>query len=126
MKCTTLSPEADRRQLEEASAHCPAACSLVVFGRPALLTTRAKIPNEYLGKILTDRRDVRIIPRREQGLTVFRPVDPFDLRGVMNEQIRARHLVVDLMGSDDPLGDWLNVPLEDDETFRWNYDRTLA
>ena len=39
VRCVTLSPEADRKQLEELSANCSASCSLVVFGRPALLTT---------------------------------------------------------------------------------------
>ena len=59
--------------------------------------------------MLTDRRDVQIIPRREHGLYMFRPEDPFDLRGTTNERIRVKHLVVDLIGSDDPLGDWQNA-----------------
>jgi collagenase-like PrtC family protease len=126
MKCVTLSPEADRRQLEELCAHCPVPCSLVVFGRPPLITTRVQVPERFLGAVLTDRRGVRIIPRREHGLCVFRPVDPFDLRGLTNERIRVKHLVVDLVGSDDPVGDWKNIPLPEDKTFRFNYDRTLA
>jgi hypothetical protein len=126
IKCVTLSPEADRRQLEELCTHCPAPCSLVVFGRPPLITTRVKVPERFLGQVLTDRRDVRIIPRREHGLCVFRPVDPFDLRGLTNERIRVKHLVVDLVGSDDPLADWQNAPLPHNKTFHFNYDRTLA
>jgi hypothetical protein len=126
VKCFTLSPEADRRQMEELAAHCPAPCSLVVFGRPPLITTRVEIPERFLNQVLTDRWDVNIIPRREHGLCVFRPVDPFDLRGLTNERIRVKHLVVDLVGSDDPVRDWQNIPLPEDKTFRFNYDRTLA
>ena len=126
MKCVTLSPEADRRQLEEIAAYCTVPCSLVVFGRPPLMTTRVQVPERYLDQVLTDRRDVRIIPRREHGLCVFRPVEPFDLRGCVNERIRVKHLVVDLIGSDDPLSDWQNAPLAEEETFRFNYDRTLT
>jgi collagenase-like PrtC family protease len=126
MKCVTLSPEADRRQLEDLTAQCAVPCSLVVFGRPPLITTRVEVPEQLLGQVLTDRREVQIIPRREQGLCVFRPVEPFDLRGLTNEQIRVKHLVVDLIGSDDPLSDWQNLPLPEDESFHFNYDRTLA
>ncbi len=126
MKCVTLSLEAERRQLEELSAHCAVPCSLVIFGRPPLLTTRVQISEGFLGQVLTDRRGVQIIPRREHGLYVFRPVESFDLRGCTNQQVRVKHLVVDLVGSDDPLGDWQNVPLKGEKTFQFNYNRTLA
>ena len=43
-----------------------------------------------------------------------------------NQGIRVKHLVVDLVGSDDPVSDWQNAPLPDDEAFRFNYNRTLA
>jgi U32 family peptidase len=126
MKSVTLSPEADRRQLEDLTAQCAVPCSLVVFGRPPLITTRVEVPEQLLGQVLADRRDVQIIPRREHGLCVFRPVDPFDLRSLKNDQIRVKHLVVDLIGSDDPINEWQNLPLPEDKTFHFNYDRTLA
>jgi hypothetical protein len=97
-----------------------------VYGRPPLITTRVRVPDRLLGRILTDRRGVQIIPRLENGLYVFRPVEPFDLRASQNQRIRVKHLVVDLVGSDDPLGDWQNVPSVGDETFQFNYNRTLA
>jgi U32 family peptidase len=123
----TLSPEADRRKMEEMTAHCPAPCSLVVFGRPALVTTRVELSEEeFAGQILEDRRGVRLKVRRENGLWVLRPVEPFDLRGCQNDRIRARHLVVDLVGSDDPAGDWYDVPLPKSRRFLFNYDRTLT
>jgi collagenase-like PrtC family protease len=131
IRTVTLSPEADRRQLEELTACCPVPCSLVVFGRPPLVTTRVELPEGSLGQVFEDRRGVRLRPASEQGLTVFRPVEPFDLRDVKNERIRVRHLVVDLVGSDDPAGDWHAAatdlrPVPGDRPFRFNYDRTLA
>jgi hypothetical protein len=126
IECVTLSVEADRRQLEDVSVCCPVPCSLVVFGRPPLLTTRVEMARERLsGKVLEDRRGVRLTARPERGLWVFRPVEPFDLRATENERIRARHLVVDLVGSADPLGDWFEVPFDNKRTFRFNYDRSL-
>ncbi len=50
MKCVTLSPEADRRQLEELASHCTVPCSLVVFGRPPLITTRVEVPEKFLAR----------------------------------------------------------------------------
>jgi U32 family peptidase len=126
MKCVTLSPEADRRQLEEITAQCGVPCSLTVFGRPSLLSTRVKLPGNLLGEVLSDRRGANLIPRRERGLTVFRPAEPFDLRDLTNAKIRVAHLVVDLVGSNDPLGDWYAIPTEEDEPLRFNYKRTLA
>jgi hypothetical protein len=134
IECVTLSIEADRRQLEDVSGRCPAPCSLVVFGRPALAITRVELSAEDLGgRTLEDRRGVRITLRREHGLWVFRPIEPFDLRGTRNDRIHAAHLVVDLVGSADPPGDWYDLP--DDaqarkksktRIFRFNYDRTLV
>jgi hypothetical protein len=122
----TLSVEADRKQLEDVSACCPVPCSLAVFGRPPLLTTRVQLAkDQFLGKTIEDRRGVRLTGRPERGLWVFRPVDPFDLRATQNDRIRVRHLVVDLVGSPNPLDDWFNVPFDNKRTFRFNYDRSL-
>jgi putative protease len=126
IRSVTLSPEADRRQLEELTAHCPAPCSLVVFGRPPLVTTRAGLPESSLGRVFEDRRGARLLPALEQGLAVFRPVEPFDLRDLDNDRIRVRHLVVDLVGSDDPPRDWHSARQDGRRPFRFNYDRTLA
>lgn len=127
LECVTLSPEADRRQLEALSAHCPAPCSLVVFGRPALLTTRARLSEaDMAGQVFEDRRGAKLAARLERGLWVFRPVDPFDLRATSNDRIRVEHLVVDLVGSPDPVGDWHNAPVAGDKPFRFNYDRMLV
>jgi hypothetical protein len=124
LRGVTLSLEADRRQYEDMTAHCPVPCSLVVFGRPPLVTTRVRVPEEHLGKPLADRRGTRMIPRRERGLVVYRPESPFDLRATMNERICVAHLVVDLVGSPDPVGEWYDRPQR--KAFRFNYDRSLA
>jgi hypothetical protein len=121
----TLSPEADRRQLERVAANCPIPCSLVVFGRPPLMTTRVDLPDEYMRKTLADRRDIRVTVRREGGLWVLRPIDPFDLRDLRNERIVVKHLVVDLVGSEDPVRDWQEAPSRRKRLFRFNYDRRL-
>jgi len=67
-----------------------------------------------------------VIPRRERGLWVFRPEGPFDLRGVENRAIRVCHLVVDLVGSPDAMGEWQAGGWAKGTAFRFNYDRTLA
>ena len=121
----TLSIEAERRQLEELTAACALPCTLVVFGRPPLMTSRAELAQDVSGKVLTDRRGMAMQAHRERGLGVFRPVTPFDLRSTKNERIRAAHLLVDLTGSPDPLANWYETPSEE-RPFRFNYDRTLA
>jgi collagenase-like PrtC family protease len=126
LTCVTLSPEADRRQLEELTAVCPAPCSMVVCGRPPLLISRAELSEDWLGRTFEDRRGVRLTPRRERNLWVFRPAERFELRGLTNKSIRVQHLVVDLVGAEDPLADWFDAPLPGAKLFRFNYDRTLA
>jgi collagenase-like PrtC family protease len=123
LRLVTLSVEADRRQFEELTAHCPAPCSMVIYGRPPLMTSRVRVPEESLGQPLEDRRGVRMIAQREQGLVVFRPTRPFDLREVQNERIHVQHLVVDLVDAEDPIVEWYDRP---EEAFKFNYDRTLS
>ena len=69
---------------------------------------------------------MRLVSRRERGLWVLRPREPFDLRAVVNERIRVRHLVADLVGSEDPVREWYDVPPPGRHAFRFNYDRSLA
>lgn len=120
----TLSLEADRRQYEELTAHCPLPCSMVVFGRPALMITRVALPEAHLAQPFADRRGTRMVPRREGELVVFRPETPFDLRDIRSDRIAVAHLVVDLVASPDPLAEWYDRP--GPNAFRFNYDRSLA
>ncbi|MCX5795872.1 MAG: U32 family peptidase [Elusimicrobia bacterium] len=123
LRGVTISMEADREQIEEISKACPAPVSLVVYGRPPLMTTRARLRPELLGKDFADRRGIRMRPRLERGLWTFRPVEPFDWRGLRDPDIRAKHLVMDLVGCESPAAEWESSPRKDGS--RFNYDRAL-
>lgn len=126
-RAVTLAVEADRKQLEEITAICPAPCSIIVFGRPALMVTRVKMDRDQLqGRALQDRRGIALKARLEHGLWTLRPEEPFDLRPLRNNAIRAAHLVVDLVASPSPANEWLQRPLPGEKTLRFNYGRTLA
>ncbi|MBI5241012.1 MAG: U32 family peptidase [Elusimicrobia bacterium] len=122
LRSVTFSMEADRGQLEELSQSCSAPASLAVYGRPPLMSTRAELGPAASGRLFADRRGVRMRPRREGGLTVFRPSEPFDWRGLRNPAIRVRHLVADLVGSAAPSADWESRP---GQAALFNYDRSL-
>jgi hypothetical protein len=123
MQSVTLSIEAARKQLERVAANCPLPCSLVVFGRPPLMISRVEPPDDYLEKTFADRRDTRVTARREGNLWVMRPVNPFDLRSAENQHLPVRRLVVDLVGSPNPLKEWSHAPAAHKHVFRFNYDR---
>ena len=124
--CVTLSVEADRRQLEEAAAVCPVPLSLVVFGRPPLLQTRVEAPAMARpGTVLEDARGVRMCPRREGSVTVFRPVEPYSLCDLRNPALRVAHLVADLNAAPDPLAAWRSLARPLSAPLRFNYERTL-
>lgn len=126
-RAVTLAVEADRKQLEEITGICPVPCSVVVYGRPALMVTRVKMDRDQLqGRTLEDRRGIALKARLEHGLWTLRPEEPFDLRAVRNNAIRAAHLVVDLVASPNPVGEWLQRPIPGEKTLRFNYGRTLA
>jgi hypothetical protein len=79
-----------------------------------------------VSETLEDRRGVRMTARRENSLWVFRPVVPYDLRGLENDRIHVRHLVVDLVGSPNPVEEWQHSTGRSGRTTHFNYDRTLA
>lgn len=121
----TLSMEADRRQFKEVTANCPVPCSLVVFGRPPLMISRVELSESCLDGTLVDRRNNRVSMRRESNLWMVRPANPFDLRTLHNEHICVKHLVVDLVGSPNPVKEWRRIPGRTKEVFRFNYERGL-
>ncbi len=122
----TLSVEADRGQLEDVCGSCPAPASLIVYGRPPLMVTRAEVPRALLGEVFEDRRGIRMAPRLESGLAVYRPMEPFSIRHAANPQVRVAHLVADLVAAADPLAEWRALDTPDKTAFRFNYDRGLA
>ncbi|MFH0910328.1 MAG: peptidase U32 family protein [Planctomycetota bacterium] len=126
MECVTVSLEADRKQLEALLSALGVPASIVVYGRPALMVTRAEIPWSAGGGVfLEDTRGVRLQVLREGALTVFRPEEPFDLTDIRNEGIRACHLVADLVSSPDPLSEWRLLGEPGRNKRRFNYHRTL-
>ncbi len=127
--CVAVSPEIDRRKLEELCASCGTPLSLTIFGRPALMITRAELPTDFApasngqpGAPFRDGRGVALEASREGALTLLRPVPPFDWRRLTNVAVRATHLVCDLCGSGDIAGD---LAASGTDAFLFNYDRTL-
>jgi collagenase-like PrtC family protease len=118
----TVSVEADAAKLEALLCRSPLPCSVVVFGRPALVVTRAELPSAVVDAELEDRRAVRMKARRSSELWELRPVRPFDLRG-MHLPASVSHAVADLVASPDPLAEW-EGPVAGASGF--NFDRTLT
>lgn len=117
----TAAIEADGEQLEALLRCCPIPCSVVVFGRPALMTTRVALAPELVSGVLEDRREVRLKARPAYGLWQLRPLVPFDWRA-KRLPAGAAHLVVDLVGSADPVRDWAGGG----ETAGFNLERRLS
>ena len=118
----TVSVEADALKIEALLRRARLPCSIVVFGRPALMTTRAELPAAVVGAEVADRFGARLRTRRAGALWELRPVDPFDLRGQRLPR-EAAHLVVDLVGSPDPMSEWNERA---GQSSRFNFDRLLA
>jgi hypothetical protein len=121
----TVSPEIDRRQLEELSAACTVPLTVLVFSRPPLMQTRAELPDGCRPEdtaTLTDSRQIVLLPRREGALTVLRPQIPLDWRTIVNPDIKVANLVVDLVASPDPCRELRQIS---HESFLFNYGRRL-
>jgi collagenase-like PrtC family protease len=118
----TASVEADAAKLEALLRRTLLPCSVVVFGRPALVVTRAELPSAVAHAELEDRRAVRMRARRSSELWELRPVRPFDLRGLQLPPALS-HAVADLVASPDPLAEWRG-PVAGASEF--NFDRTLT
>ena len=126
-EAVTMSVEADRKQIEDVSASCPVPLTIGVFGQPALMITRVKLPRDQVqGRLLEDRRGIQLKARLEHGLWTLRPSDPFDLRSIHNNAIRAAHLAADLVTSPSPAEEWLHRSTAAAKPLRFNYARTLA
>lgn len=126
--CVTASIEADREKLEALSGNCPCALNIVVFGHPALMTTRAILPPPFApadsghpGICFHDRRNITVRAWTDGEMTTLRPEAPFDWRPLHNRAISAKYLEADLCGCTSPGRDLApgRTPL------RFNYDREL-
>jgi hypothetical protein len=72
------------------------------------MVSRAELADELYGGIFHDRRKSEMKLGREWKLTVFRPVQPFDLRSSSDEKIKVAHIGSDLSGSRNPCADWIS------------------
>lgn len=98
--------EADQGMLEDLSGACMLPATLMVYGRPPLMLSRASQPEELLGKTWKDRRDIRMAPLVENGILAYRSVEPVNLTKERNPKIAARWLAADLVSSNNPANEW--------------------
>ena len=123
--CTRVyaAAEADGTMLADLCARCPLPLTLPVYGRPALMTTRAwsNAPGWAMGD---DRRTVRIRTRQEGPVVVLRPEEAFDWRGRCDVGLVAAHREMDLSAAPDAIAAWHSRPAKDAPLF--NLDRELA
>jgi len=118
----TVSVETDASKLSALVSRATLPCAVVVFGRPALVTTRIVLPQAVTRAELEDDRGVRLRARRVGTLEELRPVEPFDNRGARMPP-EVAHLVADLVGSPDPIAEWSAGP---EGAPRFNLDRALS
>jgi hypothetical protein len=114
-----VSQEIDKGQLEELSAKAEVPLAMTVFGRIALMTTRAELPELFADSEFRDARGIALYPGRMAGVTVLRPLQPMDWRGLRNRAVKVKALVMDLHGYRSQ-----RVPQEP-RPFLFNYDRRL-
>lgn len=126
-RAVTVSLEADQEQVRDLCHDCPVPLSLCVYGRPALLMTRAELPAEWVaaGAEFADARQVRLRPRREGALTMFRPVEPYSLMGLRDDAVRIAHVVADLVAAPDPAAEWQTLGQAGPAPCRFNFTRSL-
>ncbi len=121
----TVSYEAGREQIRDLCLNTSVPLSVYVFGRPALMISRAELPEDVAapGTVLRDSRGFEIKVGREGGLSVFRPAEPFDISGISDPGIRCVHLVADLCASANPPAELKGLGAETRN--RFNFDRRL-
>lgn len=123
--CATVhvAAEIDDAKLGDLCAAADVPLVVTIFGRPALMQTRAwsKAPPWQMEDA---RGSIRIAPRQEGPVVALRPTAPFDWRGLPLPGMRVAHLEMDLCASPDPLADWRSRRAPDAP--RFNLGRELA
>lgn len=119
--------EADRQLLEDTSPHAALPMSLITYGRIPLMISRAEQPKELLDQVWQDRRGIHMIPRRENNLLCYRPLEPMSLLAEYNDKIQVAHLVYDLVTDENPIATWkkLTSTRAAKGAFEFNYNREL-
>jgi collagenase-like PrtC family protease len=121
-RAVSLSIESDCNQIADICEKCSVPLTLYVYSRPVLMISRAELADELYGGVFHDRRKSEMRLGREWKLTVFRPVQPFDMRSVSDERIKVAHIGTDLSGSRNPCADWLSKA---DNSSTFNFFRKL-
>jgi U32 family peptidase len=123
--CATIHihPEIDDGKLADLCAGADVPLVLTVFGRPALMQTRAwsKAPPWQMEDA---RGSIRIAPRQEGPVVALRPTAPFDWRGLPLPGAHVAHIEMDLCASPDPVAEWSSR--RDPAAHRYNLGRELA
>ena len=114
----SVSQEIDKNQLQDLCASAEYPLAITVFSRPALMTTRAKLPPLFDNAEMTDSRNTTLQPEHSCELTILRPAHPMDWRRLRNPAIKAAELILDLNG-------FRELPPFAPHPFLFNYDRRL-
>ncbi len=117
-RIVSVSQEIDKNQLQDLCAATDVPLSITVFGRPALMTTRAILPSLFADSAFADTRGITLQPEHVGELTILRPTRPLDWRNLRNPAIKAAALVMDLNG-------YNAIPAPEKQPFLFNYDRRL-
>ncbi|OGV59004.1 MAG: hypothetical protein A2X45_00645 [Lentisphaerae bacterium GWF2_50_93] len=96
-----VSLEADSRQMEDLALRSSVPLRIYAYGRPVLMISRADFPPEFHGRIFQDRRNCSMRLGIEWNLSVFRPIEPYDLRHEAKRGPAAASFAADLSGSVD-------------------------
>ncbi len=107
-RTVTLSIESDCSQIADICDKCSVPLILYAYSRPVLMLSRAELADDMYGAVFHDRRKSEMKLGREWKLTVFRPVQPVDLRSSKDEKIKVAHIGADLSGSRNPCADWIS------------------
>jgi len=115
--------EGDDGKLADLCAACDVPLILPVFGRPALMLTRAwsKAPP---WRMTDGKETVHIAPRQEGPVVALRPSAPFDWRGLDLPALHGAELEMDLCASPEPAIEWRSRRAAD--AHRYNLGRELA
>lgn len=118
-KSVYVSPEIDQGQLEDLCANAQVPLSMTVYGRIALMTTRAVLPELFKEMPFEDARGIGVEPEHHGELTVLRAARPMDWRRTKNNTVLVQNLVMDLHGCSS------DIIKSETKPFLFNYDRRL-
>lgn len=114
----TVSQEIDKEQLADLCSVAKVPLSIIVYDKPALMTTRAVLPPLFRTSSFSDTRNNTLLPEQCGQLTILRPATPYDWRCIKSAQFKAANIVLGLHGINE-------IPSPDRNAFLFNLDRRL-